>query len=163
AITVYQRNLGASLPLDQQRYAILKTTELLLREKKTAEAAQMLEQYLEQHPASGAADRALLALGELQLNLYVSGAIGTNNTAASTNLLRQALDHFDALLSEFPESPLVGKAMLDQGWCLWVDGKFAESKAAFELAAARLPYSEDQAVARFKWADAQFKLKDFAG
>src|SRR6185295_6076312 len=132
------------------------------QERKIAEAAQVLEQYLDQHPTSGAADQALLALGELQLKQYV--ATGTNSPdAAATNLLRQALEHFDTLQSEFPDSPLAGKALLNQGWCYWVDGKYAEGRRAFELAAQRLPFSEDQAVARFKWADCQFKLKDFAG
>src|SRR5262249_12833790 len=46
AIGVYQRNLGASAPLEQQRYALLKITELYLQEHKIAEAAQVLEQYL---------------------------------------------------------------------------------------------------------------------
>ena len=82
---------------------------------------------------------------------------------ARTNLLGQALSHFDRVVSEFPQSVLVGKAWNNRGWCLWNQGLLAGSLAAFKEAATRLPPSEDQARARFKWADVQFQLKDFSG
>jgi hypothetical protein len=41
--------------------------------------------------------------------------------------------------------------------------KHPAAKVDFEEAAAHLPFSQDQAVARFKLADAQFFLKDYAG
>jgi TolA-binding protein len=44
-----------------------------------------------------------------------------------------------------------------------VEGRYAESGAAFKAAAEGLPPSENQAVARFKLADAQFAQKDFGG
>jgi TolA-binding protein len=157
AIIVYQRNLTPSAPANQQSHALLKITELKLRQNKPAEAALLLEQYLEQQPAPPASDRALLALGELQLAQYTTA--GTNSAPA---LLKQALDRFDTLLNVYSNSPLVGKALLNRGWCLWVDNRFTECKTAFQLATERLPFSKDQAVARFKWADSLFMLKNFA-
>jgi TolA-binding protein len=157
AIVVYQKNLTPAAPVNQQSYAILKITELKLQQNKSAEAALLLEQYLEQQPAPAAADQALLALGELQLAQYASA--GTNG---APGLLRQALDRFGTLLNVYSNSPLAGKALLNRGWCLWMDNRFGESKLAFQLAAERLPFSRDQAVARFKWADSLFMLKDYA-
>ena len=62
-----------------------------------------------------------------------------------------------------PNSPLAGKALLNKGWCLWSEGNYAASEAAFAQAVERLPFSEDQAIARFKWADAQFMRTNFYG
>jgi tetratricopeptide (TPR) repeat protein len=59
--------------------------------------------------------------------------------------------------------PLLAKARLDRGWCDWLSGDIAAAKVDFQEAAGHLPFSQDQAVARFKLADAQFFLKDFAG
>jgi TolA-binding protein len=156
AIAVYRKNLTPATPANQQSYAILRITDLKLRQNKSGEAAQLLEQYLDQQPAPGAADQALLALGELQLTQY---SAPTNN---AVGLLRQALDRFDTLLNTYSNSPLAGKALLNRGWCLWEDKKYAESKMAFQLATERLPFSRDQAVARFKLADSLFMLKDYS-
>jgi TolA-binding protein len=167
AIAAYTNNIVTSAPVDQQRHALFKIAELNLARNRYALATKALEDYLNDHGESGAADMALLTIGELQLKQ--AGFANTNslrNTLAGatlTNLVQQALARFDALLTAFPSSPLAGKALLDKGWCLWTDGKYAQSEEAFRLAAERLPFSEDQAVARFKWADSQFMLRDFAG
>jgi TolA-binding protein len=184
AIAAYEANLATNAPVDQQRQALLKIAELKLaldRPENPPEAIKTLEQYLEQHPASPAADMAVLAMGELRLKQAVTAA-GTNagaltpaGLAAVTNFLAQAVNRFDLLTNTFPNSPLVGKALLNKGWCFWQAGElgrsqglgstadFARSHDAFQLAVAKLPFSEDQAVARFKWADAQFELNDWAG
>src|SRR5262249_19762374 len=78
-----------------------------------------------------------------------------------TNHLAQALANFDRLITTFTNSPLVGRANLNRGWCYWSEGKIPESAAAFRAAVARLTPSEDLAVARFKLADALFVQKDF--
>ena len=111
-------------------------------------------------------DLALLTLGELRLKEYAALRAGGAKTekpeplAASTNLLQQALSHFDRIINVFTNSEFFGKAHLDRGWCFWAQGRIPESKAAFQIAAERLPVSEDQAVARFKLADAQYEQKD---
>ena len=55
------------------------------------------------------------------------------------------------------------KAYLDRGWCYWTQGNIGQAKSDFEDAASELPYSEDQAVARFKLADAEFAEGDYGG
>jgi tetratricopeptide (TPR) repeat protein len=124
--------------------------------RKIADAVQTLGSFLDQYTNSAAADVAWLALGELQLKQFLT-------EPPATNLLIQAAESFGKLLGAFPDSPLAGKAWLNKGWCLWLQEQFALSREAFQSAALRLPFSEEQAVARFKWADAQFQLKDFAG
>ena len=169
AIAVYETNLSTNTPVAQQRHALLKIAELNLAQNQATNAVQSLEQYLSHHPRSGAADMSVLATGELLLRQYAA-SVGTNGleeplaaSGPSTNLLQEALARFEFLLTTFTNSPLVGKALLDKGWCLWLGGDVAGSGHAFRSAAEWLPLSEDQAVARFKWADARFRLNDVAG
>lgn len=180
AIDAYRHNLSTNAPVGQQGRAMLKIADLSLAQDNVTNALKTLEDYWQQYPHSGAADVALLTLGELQLRLCIPNP--TNGAAApsapmkgtDTNLLAQALGRFDLLLNTFTNSPSRGKALLDRGWCYWIQGQSAESteasrtnyarsKAAFRSAAYELSPSKDQAVARFKWADAQFVLGDFRG
>jgi tetratricopeptide (TPR) repeat protein len=155
ALAVYSNNLSTNVPLSQQRMAMLKVTELSLALNKIAEAVQTFENYLE-FTNSAAADLAALNLGKLRLREYLA-----NST--DTNLLEKAMQPFDFLLVNYSNSPLVGEAWLNKGWCLWLQTNYVGSLEAFQNAATRLQLPEDQAVARFKWADAQFMLKDFPG
>ncbi len=156
AVVVLKNNLASEAPLERQRAAMLKIAALSLRQNKIAEAAEMLGDFLNQHTNSAAADAAWLTLGELRLKQFVADP-------AATNRLGEAEECFGKLLGQFPHSPLIGKAWLNQGWCRWLRGQFAEGREAFANAAGQLPVSADQAVARFKWADAQFELGDFSG
>jgi TolA-binding protein len=162
AANVYTNNLAPEAPIAQQRLAILKIAELDLRQNKLMAAVQSLTNYLNQFPPLETTDLALLTLGEVSLKQALSGS-DTNLTGGETNLFQNALAQFDRLLTSFTNSPLIGKALLDKGWCLWSEGKIAESQDAFRAAVERLPYSEEQAEARFKWADTQFAAHDFAG
>jgi TolA-binding protein len=156
AIADYKKNLVPGAPPEAQRRALLKIAELYLGQEKIADAIQTLENF----PTNSAvADMALLTLGELQLKLYLAGS-ESNRTDLPTNLLAQAGSRFEALPTN---SPLFGKALLDKGWCLWYEKKIPQSLDAFQRAAELLPSPEERAEARFKWADAQFAMKDFAG
>ena len=108
-------------------------------------------------PKPISADIALLTLGELQLKDYAAQPSATNGLAA-------AQDSFDQFISEFTNSPLLGKAYLDRGWCEWLAGDLTNSLADF-IAAAQSPGlpPEDLAVARFKMGDAMFALTNYAG
>jgi len=158
AVAAYQLNLATNAPPESQRRALLKIAELSLTQGEITNAVRTLDQFLREFPNSGVADLTWMTLGELQLRQFVS-ASGTN----ATNFLRLAAVRFDELLEHFPASPLVGKAFLNQGWCFWLQEQFAPSAESFRRAVAALPPSTEQAVARFKWADAQFRLQDFAG
>jgi TolA-binding protein len=162
AVNAWQRNLtNFGVPPEQESFALLKVAELSLELNQPAAAIQKLERYLER-PAPSAADLAILTIGELQLRQYFTGA-GTNRPGSATNLLKQAAERFDVVLNTYTNSPWTGRALLDKGWYFWTSEQYPQSEEAFRLAAGKLPFSEDQAVARFKWADAQFKQKEFAG
>ncbi len=153
AANIYTNNLAPDVPAEQQRRAILKIAELDLKLDKLPDAVENLTKYLELKPVPEAADLALLTLGEARMKQAAKG---------ETNLFDNALAQFARLTNSYPNSPAVGKALLDQGWCLWSEGKIAASQESFRSAAGRLLFSVDQAEARFKWADTQFAAGDFA-
>jgi TolA-binding protein len=159
AILEYERNLGETTPPEYRRQALLRIIELTLDQNKITEAAQKLESFLNQYPQDAASDVALFTLGEINLKRYLASL--TNAAPATTNYLQAALHQFDHLITNSPSSPLIGKASLNRGWCLWFDGKMPEALLAFGAATNKLPRSEDRAVAQFKIADAQFQLRDF--
>jgi TolA-binding protein len=177
AVAAYTNNLVTNAPPELQQRAVLKITELNLKQPNgLTNAVQTLSRFLAQFPGSSAADHAMLAIGELRLKQALSGT-DTNLTGGETNLFGKALDEFEILAATFPNSPLVGKAYLDRGWCFWSREEMAErtnnfagavtnyhlSQEAFSNAAVRLPFSEEQTEARFKWADTQLELSNFAG
>jgi TolA-binding protein len=160
AIAAYQENL-TNAPVERQSEAVLKIAELAFSQNQFSVATNALEKFLAQFPDSPAADVALLTLGELYLKNYAA-------QPATTNQLPEAQLQFDQFISEFTNSPLLGKAYLDRGWCNWLAQKIPESfddfkMAAQKMAALQLPPSEDLLVAWFKMGDAQFAQEDFAG
>jgi TolA-binding protein len=159
AIVAYQEILRLNTPVERVRQAILKMAELAVAQNQFSDAEQSLEKFLTQFPGSAATDVALLTLGELQLKDYLAQLAATNHLPEATNQLPEAQARFDQFLRAFTNSPLAGKAYLDRGWCLWLEGRAPESFEAFRAAAQRLPPSEDLAVALFKMGDALFAQK----
>jgi TolA-binding protein len=158
ALQTYSQNLD-NLPDSVQSQALAKTVQLTvaLDTNGTAETIQALG-LLTRRPRTNGLDVARLSLGESYLKAYFhppKPGEGTNAAPVPTNCLEEALTNFTIVIRDFTNSPLVPKAHLDRGWCFWTEGKISEAKADFEQAASRLPFSEDQAVARFKLADAQ--------
>ncbi len=167
AVRTWEKNLTDGFPPERQRQALLKIIELSVAQNQTAQALHWLEIFLQKHPQDPALDTIRLSLGELHLKEYyallVPERAGPEKPSAATNLLQQARAQFDQLVADFPQSRLVGKAHLDRGLVFWEEGKLAECEAACKEATERLPLSEDQAVARFKMADAQYRLNNFSG
>lgn len=166
AVQAYEKNLAESVPTEYRRQALLKMIELTLPQNKIAEAARTLDDFVAKYPKDKALDVMLLTLGELHLKEHLLGLdTKRTNTAGiprATNHLQYALAQFDKLILTLTNSPLLGKAHLNKGLGLWADGRIPEGQAAFQLAANLLPHSEDQAVAHFKLADAQFFQKDYS-
>lgn len=156
ALAVYRLNLTNSAPPDSQLQAVLKVAELAVALKQYPVAEQSLDQFLTQFPDSPAAAVALFTVGELRLNL--AQAQDTDQPAE----LEQARASFGHFLTTYTNSPLMGKAFLDRGWCGWLSSNYSGSLADFQDAARRLPPSEDLAVARFKEGDDFFALNDFS-
>jgi TolA-binding protein len=158
AIAAYQENL-TNAPVDRQREAVLKIAELAIAQKQFSVATNVLEKFLAQFPDSPSADIAQLTLAELHLKNYVV-------QSAATNQLPEVQARFDQFIGTFTNSPLMGKAYLDRGWCNWLAEKMPESFADFQTAAQKIaalqqPPSEDLLVAWFKMGDAQFAQGDF--
>jgi TolA-binding protein len=166
AAQAYEKNQAEGTPTEKKRQAFLKLIELALAQNNIAEAITRLESYSKQNPQDAASDLVLLTLGELRLRQhffllnYFPKVETTEATTPATNLIDQALGYLDKLISDFPKSPWLGKADLNRGWCFWVQEKIPESQAAFQNASEHLPFSEEQAVARFKLADAQYRQND---
>jgi len=164
AAAAYTNNLAETVPIEQQRLALLRIIQIKLAQDKIADASSMLDGFLAAHPDDGASGVVLLTLGELQLKRHQLAAVAVRTEASletATNHLQQASAHIDKFLKTQTNSPLRGRAFFDLGWCLWLDGKVGESAAAFKTATELLPWSEDLAQARFKLGDAQFSEGEF--
>ena len=173
-IAAYRRNLAKGVPNERHRQALLKITEWSLAQDNVPQAIEMLELFLSQYTNAAAADMALLTLGELRLRQYElwfrqheAGANLTQaaqtNAAVANNNLQLAIVSFSTLTNQFPQSPHLGKAQLDLGWCRWREGKLLEAQAAYQAAIQGLPVSLDLATAYFRLADIQAQQTNFAG
>jgi TolA-binding protein len=154
AADAYEQNLVTGTPQQRRRQALLKTVQLTLAQDKLGEAAQKLETFLLQNPEEKSTDFALLALGELYLKQQVTQKQITNN-------LQIAAGYFDRLITNQPPSQLRGQALLQRGWCYWLENKYAEAHGAFRAAVDSLGPAQEQAVARLKLGDCLFQLKDY--
>ena len=169
AVRAYERNLANGLPEERRKQALTKVIDLTLAENKPADTIQKLNRFVEQNPKDPSLDMVRLTIGELHLNEYNLLWAGTRTNAnvellsGGTNLLQQARQQFDRLITDFPQSLRLPKAHLDRGWCWLNVGNYPNSLSDFKAAAETLPKSEDQARARVKWADCQFQLGDYAG
>ncbi|MEO8427342.1 MAG: tetratricopeptide repeat protein [Verrucomicrobiota bacterium] len=167
AIAAYTNNLAPSMPDGYQRQALLKIIDLTLGQGNLDPAVQWLETFLAKKPQDPLLDLVRFTLGELRLKQYYqqlenrSGPPEVAPTAA--NLLAQARAQFSQVITNYPQSGLLGKAHFDRAWCFWEERKYKESRDDFKAASEILATSEEQAVARFKLADVQFLQKDFAG
>ena len=156
---VYELNRAPGTRGDRQRQALLKLSELALAQGNVAEATNQLVTFLNLSSNEPAADVALLTLGEIHLRRHV--AMSVTNQAAGGEL-ELAFGLFNRLVATFTNSDCFGKAELNRGWCFWLrTNQVAESAAAFERAAERLPEGEDRFEAQLKLGDALYVLKDF--
>lgn len=156
AIGIYSQNLTNTAPVAQQQEAVLKIAELSANLKQFSEAETHLQTFLALFPDSPRADLARLTLGELHLKDYIAEPVGTNH-------LQLAWTNFDDFIATFTNSPLLGKAYLDRGWCEWLSKDLTNSLADFETAAQKKLSPEDLAVAKFKIGDALFARNNFKG
>lgn len=158
----FTNNLADNIPDDRRRLALLNIIELKLAQGNAAEASLRLQDYLTRRPQDAVTDVLQVTAGELQMRLhFAESAAGATNPVAGapvTNRLQLALTQFQRVPTN---SPLLGKAALNRGWCLWLDNRLAESIPAFRTATERLPFSEDLAVARFKLADGLYQQGDY--
>ncbi|MBI3867718.1 MAG: tetratricopeptide repeat protein [Verrucomicrobia bacterium] len=163
AAQVYEKNLQPPTPLERQLEALLQLIRLHVARNQFNAATQRLELLLAQSAGGTNADVALITYGEIFLRQFLSAAKSeaTNTTASvSTNVLNEATARFDQLLRAFPASRFTGLAHLYRGWALWSQERTSESQEAFRAALQALPFGEDQAMAQYKLAEVQFRLRD---
>ena len=159
AIAAYARNQRAGMPAARTREALFKTVELLAEQGQLSNALARLQEFTAAHPAENGSDLALLAQAELRLKQHSLALAGTNTVAPGTDLLADVIFDCDKLLT-LTNSPFLSQARVVRGWALFAQNKFPESLSSFRAAAESLPWSEAQAVARFKTADLAFQSGD---
>lgn len=175
AVASYEKIVGVEeLPVDQRRLALLKSVELLSGAQRLTNALDRLSAYLTKNPQDPSADLLRVKASELWLGEFRLLA-GTNfeslaapQRLAATNALAQARTQAGVVLTQFTNSPHLGKAWLNLGWVNWEEGlalnqtaRIRDCQTAFQTAIDRLTRSDDQAIARFKLADASFQLQDY--
>ncbi|HVM51163.1 MAG TPA: tetratricopeptide repeat protein [Candidatus Acidoferrum sp.] len=166
AIAAFQKNLAGGVPDDLQRQALQKITTLCLADGRTTEAAKALQSFVDQYPNAASADLALLTLGEIRLRHWLTSnetnavSLAGTNAPVATNSLDLALKSLQTLTA-LTNSPLLGKACLDLGWCFWLTTNLPASQTNFQAAFERLPFSFDQATACFKLADCYFRQTNY--
>jgi TolA-binding protein len=166
ALQTYAGNLVDGLPDQEQRQALAKTVHLTVALKPPGDAIESLTNLIARLPQAPGIDLARVTLGELYLKAYAAppqAASVTNAAPPPAKALENALTNFNIVIRDFTNSQWLPKAHLDRGWCYWAQTNIAQAKSDFEVAATDLPYSEDQAVARFKLGDAEFAGHDYAG
>jgi len=169
AIAAFQLNLGEQVSSDYRRQAYLKIIELNMARNRPDQAVLFMTQLIKSFSQDPAMDQWLLKLGQFYLAQLdqLPAASGRTNEAeilsARTNLVQLSQTQFDQIITQFTNSPLIGKAYLNRGWCLSKSDRLPESLAAFRTAAGLLPSSEDLIYALLNWADTQCQLRDWAG
>jgi TolA-binding protein len=165
ALTFYTNNLAPGLPSEYVQQALVRTIALVLSQRQIEDGVQLLENYVAQSTNVVALDLARLSLGELYLKLHFSPALVDKHSdlpLVVTNYLAQAQTNFDSVIQDYPASPLVPKAHLDRGWCDWAQTNMPAAQKDFQAAADGLRHSPEEAIARFKLADAEFYQHDYA-
>jgi len=163
AIAAYEHNQRTEMPPERVREALFKSVSLHVAQGQITNAVARLEKFLAEHPNEAGSDVALLTVAELRLKQHQMALAKTNGAAAAapTNLLAEAIANARRVIETFTNSPFLGPAHLVRGWALLAQGNTAESLGAFRRAVETLPWSEQQAVAKFKTADLEFQSGEY--
>ncbi len=167
AVAMFERNLATNIPPDWRRTALLKIVDLYVEENRLTNAVQRLQRLFIRHPGDPVTGLAHLTLGELLLRQFYG--MPDASRFHSTNLLSQALGHFDVILKGEADAGLEGKSWLGRGWALWEwarlsgkDFQLSLAQQAYSNAVSRLPKSREKAIAQFKVADCLFQRANHA-
>jgi len=167
AVVLYEQNLATNVPPDWRRSALLKIVDLYVEENQLSNAVQRLQRLFIRHPGDPATGLSHLTLGELRLRQFYE--LPDTSRLNSTNLLSEALGHFDVILKGDVDVDLMGKSWLGRGWALWEWGNLSGkgfqlslAQQAYSNAVIGLPKSREQAIAQFKVADCMFLKANYA-
>ncbi len=162
ALEVWRTNLSENTPPERRRQALFAVIDLSTAKGDTGQAREQLTEFLKANPSDPAHGLVRLTLGELALKDFYK-LKAAEPPVIDTNLLQMAKVQFDAVLTNSAVSNITGRAYLGRGWYGWEMGTLEAAQNDFKLAAESLPESNDQAIARFKWADIQFQRDDLEG
>jgi TolA-binding protein len=167
ALAAYEPNLKPEIPLNWRRHALGRVVTLAQATSGPAGAVEKLTLLSAQGLDAPAPDLVQLSLGELRLRMFHELPLAERVAVprfspAASNHLFAALASFTNVTGRFTNSPYLGKAWLDRGWCHWELAQWPEAVSSFEEATQRLPVGLDQATAVFKLGDARFQLQQFA-
>jgi len=157
AATLFTNNLTGSTPIPLLREATMQVADHDRRAGRLVPARARLESFINTQPTDPQLDQFRWALGQVLFAQYQAvRSTGTNDPA----FLVLAETHLAAALTN-KTTPLRGDIQLLRGWCLWegIGGtnQLSAAAAAFADAAASLPRTPAQAVARLKLADVHFR------
>ena len=159
AVASFTNNFTTNAPAVLRQRALSQAVRLSLKQPgKELDTIAMLELFSTQYPTDPSLDLAQLTLGELRVNEFHAHSSATNS--GPTNLLMVAVTNLSRVVTEHTNSPRLGQAFYQRGWCRWHLSQPAAAAADFGEAVRRLPKSEEQAMARFKLAEAQALLND---
>lgn len=172
ARNVLHQNISTNMPPAKQRLALMRISDLWLKENKYEQAADSLSTFLEKAPQGPLADFALFTLGESRLNQFYYLKDSGAPVAPMEEILTKVRTSFLKVIEGFPDSTYLGKVHLGTGWAWWEAGMLAQdggdrkskiesAHTHFAKAATLLPISVDQALARFKVADCLLRLENY--
>lgn len=162
ALEVWQTNLSDNTPPERRRQALFAVIDLSTAKGNTEQARAQLTEFLRANPTDPAHGLVRLTLGELAMKDFYKFK-SAQPPVLDTNLLQIAKVQFDAVLTNSAGSNITGRVYLGRGWYGWEMGAMEAAQNDFKLATESLPESNDQAIARFKWADIQFQRGDLEG
>jgi TolA-binding protein len=165
AIQAYEQNLRPTVSAPRRLEAVQQMVRLTLALNRVDEAVARLEDFVRLHPTDPAVDLMRLTLGELRLRQFYT--LAPDARRSGTNLLQQARAQFSAVITN-AKSVQLPRAHLNRGWVRWEEGqllgqpaRIVDSLADFHQAAATLPVSEEQAIARFKLGDGYYVTTNY--
>jgi TolA-binding protein len=162
AVSAYRQNLSTNTPPAVQRQTLLRLSSLLIRNQRFAEGRAVIEQFAQVSPDPATADLARVTIAELKLRQHLQVVASGKSESTPTNLLEQVIGDLDEVIQSGSNRRLQGQAYLWRGWAEWIRGDQGQAGDAFAQACQILPRSEEQAIARFKWADAQMMSGEYA-
>ncbi|MBL9174907.1 MAG: tetratricopeptide repeat protein [Verrucomicrobiales bacterium] len=170
SLAAFSRNTAPEIPDVYQREAVLQLADAAGARGDFAGARERLQAFLTAHPDHPDAAEFNLRLGQILLRQYLASGAATNASPESTALLGLAGAAFDAGLKGTASAETAGLLHLGRGWTAWYESVGGAAAGAperlraavtnFQAAAAGLPAGHSQATARFKLADAQFRLQE---
>jgi TolA-binding protein len=124
--------------------------ESLVRGGRQQEALTVFLSYIGDYASdsSAAIDRALFRAGEIRLE-------GGD--------FEKARAHYDRLLMDHPDSPLVGETLFQAARSYYLAGRWGEAIKAYADIVSRESVPEGRARARLGMADSLYRLRDLAG